>query len=247
MQPALETLVEAALRSWEPQSSGFADAQAWEQASCELGQRSELSLHSWGGYAGAERRRLLLARSELDLDWSALRDQELVGLELLGNFLFDPAEPADFRAALLAAGVAADAFGDLWLRGDRGGQGIALAAVADQLHGRTLLVRSVEVQCQRRQLGELQLPQQRQPRRFNSVEASLRLDAIGSAGFGVSRSRMADLIRQGAVRLNWKPASSPSKDLRCGDRVQLQGKGELVLESAELTQKQRWRVVLLRR
>jgi len=32
---------------------------------------------------------------------------------------------------------------------------------------------------------------------LSTVEASLRLDAVASAGFGVSRSRMADWIRQG--------------------------------------------------
>ena len=78
------------------------------------------------------------------------------------------------------------------------------------------------------------------------MEASLRLDAVGSAGFGVSRNRMAELIRSGAVRINWQPATSPSRELRCGDRVQLQNRGELVLERAERTQKQRWRVELSR-
>jgi RNA-binding protein YlmH len=138
------------------------------------------------------------------------------------------------------------ALGDLWLRGDRGAQAIALADAATALEGRDLTVRTVGVSVLQRPLDALQLPQPRKPRRLSSVEASLRLDAVGSAGFGVSRSRMSALIRQGAVRLNWQPVSSPSKELTCGDRVQLQGRGELILERAELTQKQRWRVELLR-
>jgi RNA-binding protein YlmH len=35
---------------------------------------------------------------------------------------------------------------------------------------------------------------------FTSIEASLRLDAVGSAGFRMSRSKMADLISSGAVK-----------------------------------------------
>lgn len=70
---------------------------------------------------------------------------------------------------------------------------------------------------------------------------------MGSAGFGVSRSRMAELIRSGAVRINWQPVSSPSKEITSGDRVQLQGKGELMIETAELTKKNRWRIELIRR
>jgi|TARA_B100001142_G_scaffold254482_1_gene255479 RNA-binding protein YlmH len=39
---------------------------------------------------------------------------------------------------------------------------------------------------------------------FNSVEASMRLDAIASAGFRMSRSKMSDLVTSGAVRVNWR-------------------------------------------
>lgn len=245
MDPLLR-LADAALRSWEPQWTPFLAGAALEQAQHQLGTLSGLQLHSWGGYPGAERRRLLLAPAELTLADDALTTPALAGLELLGNFLFDPAEPADFEASLLAAGMPEGALGDLWLRGDRGAQAIALAEAAAALDGRELTVRSVSISVQQRPLDALQLPQPRKPRRLSSVEASLRLDAVGSAGFGVSRSRMSALIRQGAVRLNWQPVSSPSKELVCGDRVQVQGRGELLLERAELTQKQRWRVELLR-
>ena len=41
----------------------------------------------------------------------------------------------------------------------------------------------------------------------STVEASLRLDAIASAGFGLSRSKVMDLISDGQVLLNWKEAT----------------------------------------
>jgi RNA-binding protein YlmH len=58
---------------------------------------------------------------------------------------------------------------------------------------------------------------------------------------------MADLIRQGAVRINWQAVNSPSRELAVGDRVQLNGRGELVVEELALTKRDRWRVSLLRR
>lgn len=242
---ALLALAEAARRSWQPQWSGFLDGGSQERAIASLSQLSDLSLQRWGGFAGAERQRLLLCHAGVEPENT--EPDDLVGLELLGNFLFDPSEPDEFRQALHNCGVAAEALGDLWLRGDRGAQGVALGISVRHLDGTSLTVRSVETRIQLRPLAELQPPPARQPRRFSSVEASLRLDAVGSAGFGLSRSRMAALIRSGAVRINWEPASSPSKELRCGDRVQLQNRGELVLEQAELTQKNRWRVALVRR
>lgn len=250
MKTELSDLLElaaAAQGSWEPHWSGFVPGADQEAALDSLEALSELTVHRWGGFAAAERQRFVLVHSELACDLSALQDQDLIGVELLGNFLFDPAEADDFRQALLQAGLPAAGIGDIWLRGDRGAQAVLQSNAAELLAEHEVLVRTVPITVQLRPLAELQPPPPRQPRRFSSVEASLRLDAVGSAGFGLSRSRMAGLIRAGAVRLNWQPATSPSKELRCGDCVQLQNRGELVLEGAELTKKNRWRVALIRR
>jgi RNA-binding protein YlmH len=108
-------------------------------------------------------------------------------------------------------------------------------------------VRSVPVRLEALPLEQLQLPAQRLPRQLTTVEASLRLDAVASAGFGLSRNRMADLVRSGAVRINWQPVSSPSRELGVGDRVRLEGRGELELLEVQLTKRDRWRLVLQRR
>jgi RNA-binding protein YlmH len=79
------------------------------------------------------------------------------------------------------------------------------------------------------------------------VEASRRLDAVASAGFGLSRTRMAALIRQGAVRIDWQPVTSPSRELAVGERVQLQGRGELEILSIEPTKRERLRIAMERR
>ena len=260
----LVDLAEQALRTWEPVWSPFLDGAIRDEATERLQGLSELQLGSWGGYPNAERQRLLLQRRELgslelvglelgsreqgtpELGSRELGSLELGGLELAGNFLFDPAEATDFQQALIAFGLSPGSLGDLWLRGDRGAQGLILASEAPRLDGAALLVRSVAVQVELRPVEALQLPVARQPRRFNSVEASLRLDAVASVGFGVSRSRMAQLIKAGQVRLNWLPVTSPSRELVCGDRIQLQGKGEVRLETATLTKRERWRVELER-
>lgn len=234
-----------ALRTWEPVWTGFMEGGVREEAMERLGTLAELSLTSTGGYPGAERQRLLLQRSEaaMDLEYGAAG---LMGLEISGNFLFDPAERTDFRAGLLALGPPEDALGEIWKRGDRGAQAVVTAEQAAALDGRTTSVRTVEVRLEARPLDQLQLPAQRQPRRFQTVEASLRLDAVASAGFGISRNRTAELIRKGSVRINWQPITSPSRLLVAGDRVQLEGRGELRLEAVQATKRDRWRIALVR-
>lgn len=52
-------------------------------------------------------------------------------------------------------------------------------------------------------LSEL-LVKKRSVKEISTVEASLRLDAVVSAGFGLSRSKVMDMIDNGQVLLNWK-------------------------------------------
>jgi photosystem II S4 domain protein len=248
---ALASVLDAAdtaLRTWEPCWTGFLDPAVREEALERLEPLADLELHSDGGFAGAERQCLLLQRRRSEGE----REQppaaaDLAGLEISGNFLFDPAEAADLRQALHTLGTAPAAIGDLWMRGDRGGQGVVTGAAARSLDGRQGLVRSVEVQLQARAIDTLQVPVRRQPRRWHCVEASCRLDAVASAGFGVSRTRMAALIRSGQVRVNWGVISRSSRELAAGDRVQMAGRGELAVLDVQPTKRQRWRIELERR
>jgi photosystem II S4 domain protein len=237
---------ERALRTWQPIWTDFLDGWALEEAQARLDALAELESQGAGGYAGAERQRLVLVRREVGLEAARL-EPPLVGVEISGNFLFDPAEPGDLQTCLLALGLPDEALGDLWLRGDRGGQGVVALEWQERLQGQPAHVRSVPVQLSLRPLAELQPPPRRQPRRMHSVEASTRLDAVASAGFGLARNRLVELIRAGAVRVNWLPVSSPSHQLETGDRIHLSGKGELTVEAITTTKRDRYRIALLRR
>jgi RNA-binding protein YlmH len=79
-------------------------------------------------------------------------------------------------------------------------------------------VRSVPVKTQRIELSELKI---REPKKkeMTTVEASMRLDAVASAGFAMSRSKMADLIDSGDVRVNWKDVTQASYNVKSGDLI----------------------------
>lgn len=239
-------LAEQTLRTWEPRWTPFLDPLVRLEAEGRLSQRSDLHLSSEGGYGGAMRRRLLLQRQDT-VSADSPPPAGLCGLELSGHFLFDPATAAEMREGLHQAGASPGEVGDLWLRGDRGAQGVISEELAAWLDGCLAQVRSVEVCFAVRPLAELQFPPQRVPRTFQTVEASLRVDAVASAGFGLSRTRLVALIRQGALRVDWRPVATPSLVLEAGQRVQLEGRGELEITSAEPTQRGRWRIAMVRR
>lgn len=106
-------------------------------------------------------------------------------------------------------------------------------------------VRSVPVTTRPIELSELKI---REPKKkqLTTVEASLRLDAIASAGFGMSRSKMADMINAGDVRVNWKEVTSSSYQVKPGDLIAIRGKGRLEVGEVSVTKKQRYRLGLTR-
>ncbi len=252
-QPSLEQLLEPldaaaerVLRTWQPEWTPFLEPRLWREAQSRFQRREDLRLSAEGGYVGALRRRLLLWRPETE-GARPTPPPGLMGLEMGGNFLFDPATTAQMWEGLVQAGASSGEVGDLWLRGDRGAQAVISEELAAWLDGCLAQVGSVEVRFHVLPLAELRFPPQRVPRDLHSVEASLRLDAVGSAGFGVSRTRMAALIRQGALRVDGRSVCSPSQAVEPGQCLQLEGRGELEITAVTSTQRGRWRVAMVRR
>lgn len=66
------------------------------------------------------------------------------------------------------------------------------------------------------------------------------------AGFRMSRSKMTDMIKGGDVRVNWRPASKTSQDVKAGDVISVRGKGRLTVQSVNPTKKDRFAVTMLR-
>ncbi len=235
-------LADQALRTWEVAVSDFLSPPVLAEAQQRLGRLTELELLSWGGYPQAERQRLAIARSDLGLDVEQI---PLAALEIAGNFLFDPASHRDFLGALLGSGIVREKVGDIIPLGERGAQAIVLPELAEFLTTAIVQVRSVPVKTQVIALGELKIrpPQKKET---TTVEASMRLDAIASAGFGLSRSKMAEAVSKGDVRVNWKDITQPSYALKAGDLVTFRGKGRLEIGEVNVTKKERFRIQLTR-
>ncbi len=235
-------IAEDVLRTRQPKWSPFLSALMLEDIR-RLDRLAELRTTSEGGFSGAERKRVLLEYAESTAEPPPC---PLAGLNVEGNFLFDPTTPDEMRLGLETIGVAEEAIGDIWLRGDRGAQAICSPEAAAFLQGKKGNLRDVVITCECWSLGALQWPVQRAIRRLSSVEASCRLDAIASAGFGMSRSKVVKQIKEGRLRLNWEPVKQTSRDLKVGDRLQLQDRGSLEVTRIEPTKRARWRIDMLR-
>lgn len=233
---------EKAIKTWEVVVSDFLSPPELAEVQRAFERLTEVQLLAWGGYPQAERQRVAIARSDLPLDTSQV---ELAAIEIAGNFLFDPATHRDFLGSLLGTGIVREKVGDIIVLGERGAQAIVVPELVEFLQSSLSQVRSVPVKTEPIPLSELKI---REPKKkeLTTVEASMRLDAIASAGFGMSRSKMADLINGGDVRVNWKETTSSSYAVKSGDLIAIRGKGRVEVGDVMVTKKDRYRVQLTR-
>ena len=235
-------LAEKSLKTWDVVITDFLSPPVLIEAEKMLSRLTELTFMTWGGYPQAERRRIGISRTDIPLEESQI---DLAALDIAGNFLFDPVTHRDFLGSILGTGIVRDKVGDILVLGERGAQVIVVPEIVEFLGFSLTQVRTVAVKIKPLALTELKIrpPQKKE---INTVEASLRLDALASAGFALSRSKMADAISSGDVRVNWKEIKQPSHTLASGDLISMRGKGRLEVGEVEITKKQRYRVQLTR-
>lgn len=236
---------EESLRTWESSWSPFLSAIIQEEALNIMSSLIDLKWESHGGYSNAERRRMLCIPFNLEKN-SKIINESISGVRLEGNFLFDKPSQKDIIESLKKLGIHANQLGDVWVCNDRGAELICTQDAAHQLNGKEGYFREVCFHCESLKISDLRLPNQRIAKKITTVEASTRIDAIASAGFGLSRAKIVKQIKEGNLRLNWLRINQSSRDLQVGDRLQLEGKGSIEVISFQLTKRQRWRVELLR-
>ncbi|XP_018850653.1 putative RNA-binding protein YlmH isoform X3 [Juglans regia] len=171
-----------------------------------------------GGYPQAERCRISIGHPDV-----LTSDPDVVAaLSVTGNFAFQPCSHGDYLGAILGTGIAREKLGDIILQ-----------------------VGNVSVSCTKIPLISLDYEPPR-TQSFKTVEASLRVDALGSAGFKISRSKLVDSISKGEVRVNWSPVSKNNTILRTGDVVSVSGRGRLKVGEIKTTRKGKFEVELIR-
>lgn len=233
---------EQAIKTWEVTLTDFLSPPELADTMTVFKRLTDLELVGWGGYPQAERQRIAIARSEIPIDSASV---SIAAVEIAGNFLFDTASHRDFLGAMLGTGIVREKTGDIIVLGERGAQAIVMPEMVEYLEMSLQQVRSVPVKTRRIELSELKI---REPKKkeMTTVEASMRLDAVASAGFAMSRSKMVEFIDRGDVRVNWKDITQSSYHVKSGDLIAVSGKGRLEIGEVMVTKKERYRVQLTR-
>ncbi|KAH9802640.1 S4 RNA-binding domain-containing protein [Citrus sinensis] len=197
--------------------SDFLTPPVLKESMMALEKLADVKAVAQGGYPQAERCRLSVGHPE-----ALTSDPDIVAaLSITGNFGFQPCSHGDFLGSILGTGIAREKIGDIILQ-----------------------VGNVSVSCTRIPLLALEYEPPR-TKSFKTIEASLRVDALASAGFKLSRSKLVNLISNGDVRVNWTTVTKNGTTLRTGDIVSVSGKGRIKIGEINSTRKGKFAVELI--
>ena len=200
-----------------------------------------LTVQSFGGYDGAERVRIAFIRDGYDgpVDYgiTACRVSWDERYRLLGH--------RDVLGSLMSLGISRERFGDI-IKGEAGAIVLVDTPLVNYLKQNFDKIAMVPVSVDEASLSDI-VPREEKVKEIKTTVASLRLDAIASSGFGISRTKAAEAINGDRVQVNWQPAKGPSQAVAEGDVISLRGRGRM--EIAQITgQSRKGRIgVLLKR
>ena len=244
----LINIANLAYKHWETYWTGFNSTYVCEEILKDFENLNDFKFFIYGGFSSSQRSRIACFRGDNIPEEDALKSNfPAQGIKINGNFLFDNATQDDFRSLLIKNGVNQIKVGDIWTIGDRGAQGIIDNADIKHLDEKIFYLRDVKVKVNVVGIDELQIPSGRSKKLVNTVEASTRLDAIASAGFRVSRTKIIERIENGMLRLNGSKVNKPTINLKIGDKLELENKGFIEILNLEITKRERWKVKLLRK
>lgn len=231
--------VERAAQLHELKRTDFLDPRQAFILQTIVNRHPDVTLRLDGGHPEAERRRAIIAPEYRYLDG------EEMGLSVLsvtsGDQKFLALDHGDYMGAILSLGMKRDKIGDIHVL-DEGCHCIIAEEVSHYMNTQLRQVHRIQVQTEILPIDRLQTANVRLEE-MNLTVASFRLDGISSDAFRLSRAKIVLPIKAGRCRVNWKVEEDPSKLLKAGDVVSMQGLGRFkVLEIDGVTKKGRNRV-----
>ncbi len=244
----LINIANLAYKHWETYWTGFNSTYVCEEILKDFENLNDFKFFVYGGFSSSQRSRIACFREDNIIEEELLKSNfPAQGIQINGNFLFDNPTQDDFRSLLIENGLIKKKIGDIWTIGDRGAQGIIDNLDIDYLNEKIFYLRDVKVKINLVDIDQLQIPTGRLKKLVNTVEASTRLDAIASAGFRISRTKINERIENGMLKLNGSKVNKPTINLKIGDKLELENKGFIEILNLEITKRERWKVKLLRK
>ena len=205
-------------------NSCFLSPRELEMARLLLGEGE--GLHRFGGYEDAERKMIVYLPEYLEEGCLMDGDSPIAALRAV-FYEGDSPTHRDFLGALMGAGVARETVGDICV-----GKGSCDLFVTREV-APYLLQNFGSAGRTKFRLTQIPLAQAHIPapevKEIRDTLASIRLDAVISSGFRISRGQAADHVSAGKAAVNGLPCTKPDKTISENDTISVRGLGKLKL------------------
>lgn len=232
---------EAALRYRKYKVSEFLDPYGYTIAETIAAHFARLQLDANGGYLAAERVKISFA----DEDYLGDIDYGIGAIRIEFDPRYYQLSHRDVLGALIGLGLKRETIGDIIML-PNGCQVIIDASMIPFVLRNLTTVGRAPAATSLLPIEDLVAREERM-KEIQTTVASMRLDVIAAAGFGVSRSKMAADIALDKLKVNWQEAKSSSQAVKQGDIISMRGRGRVeISEIIGQTKKGRISLILRR-
>ena len=193
-----------------------------------------------GGYEGAERVIcVFLPDWQEEENWDA--SEELAAVACAYPPTGAELTHRDLLGGLMGIGLTREKAGDI-LVGEKAAQIVCLKDAAPIILSQFSQAGRYRLRLREIPLSDLS-PAAPEVKHIRDTVAALRLDAVFSAGFSLSRGKAADFIQAGRVSVNHRECLKPDRLLEEGDVLTCRGLGKCVLKTV-LGQSRKGRIMI---
>ena len=204
-----------------------------------------LPLRFFGGCDGAERAVCCYVPEYLEpADWFHSDDGPICAIRAT-FYEKDEVTHRDVLGALMGSGIKREAVGDLYVQPGRCDFLVTREILPYVMQNLTSAGRT-KLHLTELALDALEPPVQA-VREIRDTVSTLRLDAVVSSGFGLSRGKASACIESGKASLNALPCTKPDRTVSEGDVISVRGLGKLELAQVLGTTKKGRTGILIRR
>lgn len=234
-------LADVAAKTRKYRVSEFLDPAGFAAAETIIAQYDSLKLAEDGGYEGAERKKVAFIHH----DFMGTESFDITAVRFSWDNRYHELSHRDVLGSIMGSGIKRDVIGDILMRRDHCIV-VTSPVIANYLLTSVVTIGAAQVSASEMALDEIP-PREQKVKEIRTTVASMRLDVIAAAGFGTSRSKMANEIDVDKVKVNWKDVKSSSQAIKEGDIISLRGRGRVeVAEVMGTTKKGRINLVLRR-
>ena len=133
----------------------------------------------------------------------------------------------DYLGSLMGLGIRREMVGDI-LTGPQGADLLLMGEIVPYVAQNLQKVGNAPVACTPLPLSQLEPPPLK-VKVLRDTVASLRLDAVLTVAFSISRGEAAELVRRGLVQVDGLEMTKPDRPVEQGARISARGKGKAIL------------------